>query len=137
MKQVLSHPAIKGSATQTVFIERRESIQGESVGVWRIFVSSVIDSLLEVTTNTRVKAKENMRPLSKVEESPEVVSDPEEEVQEDEDEEDEVEEEEEEEDKRDYDDDEGSVGSDEDEECENPWKKLRSWMLWIPFFRNK
>ena len=67
---------------------------------------------------------------------PEVVSevqpeypDPEEEEQEDEDEEDEVEEEEEEEeeeeDKQDYDDDDGSVGSDEDEECENPWKKLK------------
>ena len=63
---------------------------------------------------------------------PEVVSqvqpeypDPEEEEQEDEDEEDEVKEEEEEEDKQDYDDDDGSVGSDEDEECENPWKKLK------------
>ena len=51
--------------------------------------------------------------------------DPEEEEREDEGEEDEVEEEEEEEDKQDYDDDEGSVGSDEDEECENPWKKLK------------
>ena len=63
---------------------------------------------------------------------PEVVSevqreypDPEEEEREDEGEEDEVEEEEEDEDKQDYEDDEGSVGSDEDEECENPWKKLK------------
>ena len=63
---------------------------------------------------------------------PEVVSevqpeypDPEEAEREDEGEEDKVEEEEEEEDKQDYDDDEGSVGSDEDEKCENPWKKLK------------
>ena len=57
MKQVLSHSAIKGSATQTIFIARRESIQGASVGVWHIFVSSVIDYLVEVTTNSATKRK--------------------------------------------------------------------------------
>ena len=63
---------------------------------------------------------------------PEVVSevqpeyrDPEEEEQEDEEEDDEVEEEEEDEDKQNYDDDDESVGSDENDECENPWKKLK------------
>ena len=55
--------------------------------------------------------------------------DPEDQELEDEDEADEVDEEEEDEDKKDFDEDDGSVGSDEDEECENPWKKLKEEVL--------
>ena len=74
--------------------------------------------------NKRVQVKENMRPEVVSEVQPEYPV-PEKEDQEHEDEEDEVEEEEQEQNKQDDGDDDGSVGSDEDEECENPWKKLK------------